>query len=82
MAYVDTSKGEWRCECPTPGDPSAYDLSAHSILCPQCRLCGDRNPHFLTEEEIRKAVEQGERDRAAVVAAEGTGWVDTGMRFR
>jgi len=35
----------------------------------------------ISEEELRGAIEQGERDRAAVAAGEGS-WVESGVRFR
>lgn len=44
MAFVDESKGEWRCVCSTPGDPSALDLSAHDADAIDCARCGARRP--------------------------------------
>lgn len=47
MAFVDPSKGEWRCSCPTPGDPSAYDLSAHPYDVVWCSGCCTARPEHV-----------------------------------
>lgn len=59
---------------PDPNDPTP---ALFQRVCDPCRA----NVVLPSEDDLRRASEQGERDRAAVVAAEGS-WVDSGMRFR